>query len=382
MAIDPKDKKMAGIVLSGGGARGAYQAGVVRALTEIAAQEVRGNPFQIITGISAGAINASYLAMNCNRVDRAGKNLAAVWSNLTTDQIVSINPLVMGKIGLSLMKQLSFGAITKKTPTMALLNTDPLEELLRRRLRPERIQKRIDEEHLYALAVTATDYNNSHARSFVQAREGHNSWARTRRESVSVDIGIEHVMASSAIPVLFPPHKIDKDYHGDGGVRNMAPLSPALKLGAEKLIIVGVRRDSEAGELHNLNGKEPSLARIFSVLVNGMLMDAVDIDVERLQRLNEVIRLLDKEQAEVAKMRVVDHLWISPSRYLGEIALKWVKEIPARIRYLLQGLGPEEEAVDLISYLLFEKGYCQELVELGYSDTMARRAEVVEFYNL
>lgn len=369
-------------MLSGGGARGAYQVGVIQALCEICEKKGLENPFRVITGVSAGSINGAYLASHCHELGYAGQNLTRLWQNLETDKVVNINPFSFGRTGMKLLKQfVGKGEGVQSEQLTGLIDTTPLYELLKNELKYYLIGQNLQSDVLDAFAVTATNYSNSHSTTFIQSQKQVQEWQRVRREATQVkEIGVDHIMASSAIPLLFPPYKIKDAYYGDGAIRNTSPISPAIHLGVDKVIAVGVRMKSVGKELSQIEGgKHPSVGHVLSVIVHGLLMDAIDLDVERLERMNEMSDALGGAKINGREYKKVDCLWISPSKYLGNIAEKWSKTVPKSMSFFLLGLGSDKEQADLMSYLLFEKEYINDLIELGYEDTYRMGSQVEHF---
>jgi NTE family protein len=371
---------MKALVLSGGGARGAYQVGVLKAVGELAKENQLENPFEILCGVSAGAINASFLASTCHEFQRSTQNLVDLWASLTSDQVFRTDALSVGKIGLKLIQELSFGGMTKVQSQTALLDTEPLSHLIQNNLNLPQIEENLRTQKLKALAITALEYQTSETITFLQGGDELPSWVKPRRRSLKSKIRTEHVLASSAIPLLFPPTEVDGRYFGDGCVRNMAPLSPALYLGAKDLLIIGVRLAQEISSTQTANpARSPSIARIANVILNSVLLDGIEIDVERLQRINEFLRRVPKQHQGNLNFRPVNALFISPSEDIGKIAFEMSSRLPRVIRYLLKGLGPLNEASEIMSYLLFEKDFTLRLIEMGYKDGMAKKAELLRF---
>jgi NTE family protein len=285
----------------------------------------------------------------------------------------------MGKIGLKLMSELSFGGMTQDIQK-ALLDTQPLLHLIRKNLKPQQIQANLDSKKLKALAITALEYQTSETITFVQSSDEAPTWIKPRRRSVKSIIQPEHVLASSSIPLLFPPTSVDGRHFGDGCVRNMSPLGPALYLGASDLLVIGVRLNHEISQVPNTNPvKPPSLARIANVILNSVLLDGIEIDVERLQRINEFLRRVPKEHQANLNFRPVNSVFISPSEDIGKIAAQMSSRLPRVIRYLLKGLGPLNEASEIISYLLFERDFTLRLIEMGYKDGMNKKEDLLRF---
>ncbi len=369
---------MLALVLSGGGARGAYQAGVINSISEISAQLGVRQPFKIFSGASAGAINSSFLASEADDFIRASEKLSLLWEQLRSDQVFHTDPISLSKIGFKWMKDLPFGGLTGSSAGPSLLNTDPLRKLLLEQINFNKIQTHIDQKYLHALAITAVDYYSSMAQTFVQSSNDQEMWVRSRRFSEKVNIHAEHIMASSAIPLLFPPIEIAKRFYGDGCVRNNAPMSPALHLGANKLIVIGVRRQTNIMEPFKKESPlAPTIARVFNMLLNAVLLDGIELDVDRLKRINE---FMDKLPTELQKGKVnfkkVDYVWIHPSVDIGQMAFELSDKLPRLIRYLLRGLGPNEDAKEIISYLLFEPEFTQKLVQSGYEDGMKQKENI------
>jgi NTE family protein len=376
-----KHKKKRAIVLSGGGARGAYQVGVLKALCEIADQERLPTDISIFTGISAGAINAGYMAAHAHDFHLGVKRLIELWGNLTSDQVFSSDVAHMGKIAFKWMTELPFGAVTGTTPGRSLLDTSPLEKLIKDNLPFEQIQKNIDNGSLYAVAMTATDYGTSNSITFVQGHAEAPSWTKTRRMSKKTVLNHSHVMASSAIPLLFPPVAVGQRYFGDGCVRNSSPCAPSIYLGAEKLLVIGVRMKTLSGSDKRaaVHTEAPSVALVVNVLLNAVLLDGIEMDIERLERMNAFVGQVPQKFQEGLSYRAVDADLVSPSQDIGDLALKHSNEMPRLIRYLLKGLGTLDDASETISYLLFSPDFCQKLIAMGYEDGLRDRDKIKAF---
>jgi NTE family protein len=367
-----------GLVLSGGGARGAYQAGVLRAIAEISRENGIAQPFKAITGVSAGAINAAYLACMADSLTDACDNMAALWRSLTADRVYKTDALSAGRSGFRLAMDAAFGALYAKKMARSLLDTSPLRHLLAKTIPFDRLGQMIAEGRLNALGVTAMNYASASSITFVQGRDDLPMWSRSRRWSTRAQIGIEHVMASSAIPLFFPPVRVDDAHYGDGCLRNTAPLSPAIHLGADKLIVISVRRpDQVAAPIDS--GIEPTIARILGVILNALLLDAVDLDMERMSRVNQTIDSVPGPMRRELNLRKIDFLWLRPSQDIGHLAASGFAGLPAVLRYLLNGLGSSSEASEVASYLLFDPAFCGQLVEIGYRDGLANREAIQNF---
>ena len=367
-----------GLVLSGGGARGAYQAGVIKGVAEIASDLGINNPLPILTGVSAGAINASYLASHCDNFSLAANKMAAMWSHITAEQIFKTDALSAGRSGLRFITDATVGALYTKKLARSLLDTAPLNAFLAEHIPFERIAGNIRSGHLDALAITAMNYTTSTSITFVQGNDDVPMWVRSRRISERATIQAPHVMASSALPIFFPPIHVGESVYGDGCLRNTAPLSPAIHLGAQRLMVVSVRRpDDKAAPVQGTI--EPSVARVLGVILNAVILDAADVDVERMSRVNATLSLVPAEQKKTLALRPVDYLWIRPSVDIGHLAGDLFDRLPRVIRYLMKGLGSSREAAEITSYLLFDPDFCGQLVNVGYQDALDQRTDIAHF---
>lgn len=369
-----------GLVLSGGGARGAYQAGVIKGVAEISASLKIDQPFRIVTGVSAGAVNATYLASRSENLLEASEKLVQSWSTIKAEDVFKTDAVTAGRLGFRFAFDAAVGALYNKKMARSLLDTSPLRGYLEKTTDFDAIARNLENGHIDALALTAMNYTDAHSYTFVQTHKPVPMWDRSRRKSVQAKIAVEHVMASGAIPIFFPPVKVVDDHFGDGCLRNTAPLSPAIHLGAERILVIGVRRpDSAIPQVRE--GIEPTLARVLGVVLNALLMDAVEFDMERLARINQTVDMIPSETRKHLQLRKIDFLWIRPSQDIGLIASRLYDRLPRVIRYLVSGLGSQREASELTSYLLFDPEFCSELVKLGYEDALAQRDALEKFLN-
>jgi NTE family protein len=371
-----------GLVLTGGGARAAYQIGVLKAVQELLPPGC-SNPFPIICGTSAGAINAAALAVYCGDFAAAVRQLCAVWENFHAHHVYRSDTLGVMRCGARWLAALLLGGLGKNNP-VSLLDSEPLGELLRRTLDLARIDANIDSGALYALSITASGYSTGQSVSFFQGAPEIASWQRSQRIGLAARIGIEHLMASSAIPFIFPPHRINREFFGDGSMRQIAPISPALHLGASRVLVVGTERMSQEPPERTKADLHPSLAQIAGHVLNSIFLDSLAVELERLQRINRTISLVPRERlaANNISLHYVDVMMLSPSVQLSKIALGYVRHLPRPIRFLLRGVGAtSRNGANLASYLLFESAFCRALIDLGYSDTLARRDEVLAFFS-
>lgn len=370
-----------GVVLSGGGARGAYQAGVMKAVGEIATQARIDRPVPIVTGVSAGAINAAFLGSQAHRFNEAVNDMANFWSNLHADEVFRTDAFSAGRLGIRFFADATFGALYRKKLARSLLDTSPLGQLLDRLIDFSQIEANVRSGHLRALAVTAMNYSNANSITFVQGQPDIKMWQRSRRLGEPAKISREHVMASAAIPLFFPPIPLEGQHFGDGCLRNSAPLSPAIHLGAERLLVVSVRR-ADKPTMDTATPKkelEPSIARVLGVIMNALMLDATELDMERLSRINSTINFVPERQRSELKLKKVDYLWIRPSQDIGELAGDLFDKLPTVIRYLVSGLGSSREAAELTSYLLFDPEFCGKLIEIGYQDGLAHAQQIRDF---
>jgi NTE family protein len=375
-------KSKLAVVLSGGGARGAYQVGVLRGVSDVLQKQGINPDVRIYTGVSAGAINASFMAANAEDFHLGVRRLTDLWSKLTSEQVFASDALHMGKIAVTWATELGFGALTGTTPGKALLDTSPLKKLLTENLDVPKIGQNIRDGNLDALALTAVDYSTSNSITFVNGVDGTPSWSKSRRRSEKASIGVDHVMASSAIPMLFPPAYVGDRWFGDGCVRNSHPCASALYLGADRLLIIGVRRRGmTADDTRALKAeKAPSVARVINLLLNAVLLDGVELDVERMERVNEFVRRVPEEHRKNLNLKSVEYAMISPSADIGEIAAGKSSRLPRLIRYLLKGLGSIEDASEIVSYLLFDPLFCSQLIEIGREDAHRNEAEIIRLF--
>ena len=367
-----------GLIMTGGGARAAYQVGVLRALTELLPAEVN-NPFPIICGTSAGAINAAVLAMNAGDFRRGVRRLMAVWKNFRVHHVYRADP--WGAISNSarwIYTVLTGGAFDQRP--VSLLDNAPLAVLLGRQLEFPAIQRAIDAGHLAAFSVTCSGYTSGQSVTFFQGVSSLQPWQRARRIGVPMPITLDHLLASSALPFIFPPVHINREYFGDGSMRQIAPVSPALHLGADRLLVVGVGRQQQPERVRAET--HPSLAQIAGHALNSIFLDSLEVDLERLQRINRTIEMVPQETLERSNypLHQVEFRVITPSEELERIAVTHAGELPLTIRALLHMVGAmRRSGANLLSYLLFERSYCRALIRLGYQDTIARRDELTAF---
>ncbi len=402
---------MLGLVLTAGGARGAYQAGVLKRIGELRSLRQRPSPFAIVAGASAGAINGAAVAAGSLDVHAATAQLATLWSDLEVRQVFRADPLSLGQNGLRFARDFLLAPWTGDVATRSLLDASPLRKLLQKSLPLAGINEAIHCGALYALAVLATSYTSGKAFTFVQGRPGHPVWERSRRVTLPAVIEVDHILASASIPLVFPPVPLRTEagmrYFGDGGLRLVNPLSPAIRLGADRVLAVGIRCTESAAELsrdermrpapgaprRRREGGEsdlpPPLSQVCGVLMNAIFLDHLDADLDHLARMNDLVGA-HRELAQRAAlgdadgpsdpMRQVDALVINPSEDLAIVARRFEHRMPRLVRLAMEALGrPDAQSADLMSYLLFDGAYTSALVDIGYRDADDRADELEDW---
>jgi NTE family protein len=377
-------EKRTGLILTGGGARAAYQVGVLKAIAEFLPRRAH-SPFPIICGTSAGALNAATLAVNAGNFSMGVQYLVNTWKNFHANQIYRTDVLGVFNNTVLWLGGMIFSAIgINKLSQVSLLDNSPLVELLEEMLPCEKIQESIDAGLLHALSITASGYGSGQSVTFYQGVKQLVPWRRTGRVGMPTQIEIKHLLASAALPFIFPASLINREYFGDGSMRQIAPISPALHLGATRVLIIGVTVNGYAehpdrADIHDY----PSLARIAGHALNSIFLDSMEVDLERLKKINDLVAIMPDEMRERANLRHVDVLAVSPSQPIEKIAERYAAELPWTIRLLLRLIGARQHSGGmLVSYLLSEKKFCRALIDLGYQDALKRRDEIIGFLDV
>ena len=383
-----------GLVLTGGGARAAYQVGVLKAIAQIRRENQSSsvNPFPVITGTSAGAINAAALACRATDFEAGVEALCEVWEGFHAEQVYRSDSIGVIRSGAHWLTMMSVGwmiARWRRARPRSLLDNEPLEGLLQRLVRTDQLHDAMRTGHLHALAVTASSYGSGLHVTFYEAARNIVPWTRSQRIAVRGAITTQHLLASSAIPFIFPAVALDinghLEYCGDGSMRQSAPISAAVHLGAQRILVIGAGRMHEPPGQRARSSEYPNLAQIAGHALSSIFLDALAVDVERLQRINSTLSLLPPAALAQTALRPIDVLLIAPSQRLDDLAGKHLGSLPAPIRAMLRGVGVSGRGSDargaaLASYLLFEAPYTGELMQLGVADTFARREDVVRFF--
>ena len=369
------------ILLPGGGARAAYQVGALCAIARILARD-RHSPFRIVCGTSAGAINAATLALHADSFRRGVARLLRWWRALEVEMVYRADLASVAAHGMRWLASVLVGASGPKQAA-SMLNNAPLRALLQKHLDLDRVAAQIATGNLLALAINATSYTTGHAVTFFQGSPSLLPWRRTRRRGEAAMITIDHLLASTASPFVYPAARLGDDYFADGSVRQITPLSPALHLGARRILVIAVGQFSgqRPTGAQLAEPRYPSFAQMAGHALSSIFLDNLGADVERLQRLNHVLNLVPGErQAHHPEVSHIDAMVLSPSRDLGAMAPPYAKRLPRGVRYLLRGLGSTEgTGASLLSYLLFDRRYTKALIDLGFQDAMKRRDEIDAF---
>ena len=371
-----------GLVLPGGGARNAYQVGVLKALAEWLPDDAK-NPFPVICGTSAGAINAAMLASYAAQPAEGIQRLVGIWTHLHPGKIYRIDSYSTLLGGSRWVLSLSSSGLLSRQPR-ALLDNQPLRELLESHLRLVRVEQAISNGKLGALAVNTCGYSSGRSICHFQAAPEHTGWERSRRMGRAVELRIDHIMASIALPLIFPAVALNGEYHGDGSIRETAPLSPSVHLGADRLLVITVRNPTPSPlPPADVRPKYPSLGQIAGYVLDTLFRDNLPADCERLERINLLLQYGPDTQAHDHPLRPVRLLTLAPSQDIAALAPRHAAHIPRSVRFLLKTMGGGVQTNSaLLTYLMFEEHFCRDLIGLGYEDTQPRRQELMDYLEL
>lgn len=384
------------LLLSGGGARAAYQAGVLQTLAELQRRhqpEVAGAPFDIIVGTSAGALNAAFVASHADAFGPAVQRLGELWAQLHVQQVYHASTVQAVRASLRWLAMALVGwtgrTISAAQQPRSLLDNQPLFELMQQQLQLHRIPQLLTSGQLRALAVTTSSYSTGEHITFFDGPPDMPDWTRLRRRAVRTPIAVNHLMASAAIPFLFPAVRIEVEghsgYYGDGAMRQVAPIAPVIHLGAQRVLVIGVGGELEPSDSATPDPAYPSLAQVANHALSSIFLDTLTVDFERVERINHMLKLIESSQRHHTGLRPIELLAITPSCRLDHIAARHTSRLPPALRLLLNSLGmrggaPSARSSALAAYLLFEADFTQELMALGRADAERRQDEICRFF--
>lgn len=365
-----------GLVLTGGGARGAYQAGVLKGLGEIFQKHNKENPLSVYCGTSAGAINIAGITSFIAQKKDPYSELVRLWGALNNDVIYRTDTWSFVQNSYRWARSLTMLGRGTDYRLLSLFDASPLAAFLKENIDFDAIHNAVDEKTIKAISVAAVSYATGMSKTFYDTSLEIEPWKREKRVGVKERITLDHILASSSIPMLFPPIKVGNEYYGDGSLRDYTPLSAPIKMGANKLFVVGVRKRNAIDD--DLTTHIPTPGRVLSVVLNGILLDALDSDYERLMRINETVTQL--KEPKTSGLKPVDVFLVTPSRKISEIAEEETSSLKGTLRYFVKGLGNLKDSADFISYILFESSYTNKLIELGRHDALNREEEIMQFF--
>ena len=381
-------KREAGLVLNGAGARTAYQAGVIKALGEIFPQDIC--PFSIICGTSAGSINSAYISSRANEWKEATKALSEFWGKIRLEQVFETSGISLSRISSAWISRVVLPGFVKGNETSNyMLDTKPLLQLISEEIDFKAIRNNIEKGILQGVSFSCIEYFEATTAIFFDANPRFQEWSSVGRKGIRCELEKKHIMASTAIPLFFPPIKIGESFYGDGCLRQTSPLSPAIHLGADRIISIGIReqRENNKAVFNHQKRASPAFAEILGELLNALFLDSLDPDIERLGRINDAIKgqFHDGNLRPGSSLRFIPLLQLAPSRNLGELVPEIIKNFPLILRYLIRGLGAsdsDKQGRELISYLAFTKECVVPLIELGYEDTIKKKQLIIDFMNV
>ncbi|PJD92406.1 MAG: patatin [Legionella sp.] len=363
------------LYLAGGGARGAYQAGVLKAISQIL--KTKTLPFTMISGVSVGSINAAILSEYAHDFAQGVEKLETLWQTIHCDDIFHAKNYDLSK---SILRNLSYFFMKGPRPTH-LLETTPLHDFLTRNIDFEKIKNNIHQQHhLDTLEIITHCYETQQTISFYQHQGSFEDWHYPRHISQPTDLNLGHILASSALPLFFPPIKINDMHYGDGSMGLISPLRGALRFQVDKVLILGTRQIHAIEDAEKLKAKDIGFAHVLGSMLNGLFLDNLDRDVELVNRMNDISHLLSAWKKRNALWRPIETLHLRPSTDIAKIAQADYHAMPKLLRLLLNILGAQSHSGDLLSFLLFESTFTQDLITLGYNDTIKSADKVVHFF--
>jgi len=365
------------LYLAGGGARGAYQAGVLKAVSHIL--NTKSIPFAMVSGVSVGSINAAILAQHADDFPLGVEMLENLWQNIHCDHIFNAKNYDLSK---SLLRNLSH-LFHKGPQATNLLDTMPLHTFINSHIDFDKIKVNIENNVLETMEVISHCYESQRTVSFYQHNKPYfEDWHYPRHISQRVSMSMEHILASSALPLFFPTVKIAGTHYGDGSMGLISPLRGALRFHVDKVMILGTRQLHAFDESERLASNDIGFAHVLGSMLNGVFLDNLDRDIELVNRMNEIVRLLSMWKKRSSPWRPVQTLHLRPSVDVAKIAQADYQAMPALLRMLLNLLGAQSHSGDLLSFLLFEKKFTQDLIELGFNDTMNSANIVSDFFRI
>lgn len=368
-------RRQTALLLGGGGARAAYQVGVLKALSELVPPEC-DNPFPIVCGTSAGSINAAALASNASQFHVGVEKIIEVWTNFQLSHVFYSDAKNLAK-RISLWLWCNFGFGSREKGPGSLLDNTPLRKLLTQYVDSQRIEKAIADGDLHGCCITTCSYTSGKSSTFFTGAQSIQNWQRNNRDGIRSELTVEHLMASSAIPVIFPSVKLNGEYYGDGSMRQSSPISPAIHMGADKMLIIGLRLEVDKQTV-KLPKHPPSLAQISGYILDTLFLNSMQSDIERMERANRLLRI--NPEANPENLKTIDYLVVSPSEDIADIAQAHYDNLPRSFRIALKLLGMgKNNSRRLVSYLMFDGDFCQQLIELGYKDAMQKKDELDQF---